>query len=189
MATSSGILKDQINLKKSSSHVYTISYHRDWTVGPVLHGGCIAAAIHHTATTHLATEPALLARDQPDLLTLHLEFLRACEARDSTITITELKIGAQTSTLQLVLPQNGQTKVIALATSINLDRSGPSASTAWKLRPPPRPVPDFDAILNHKPEPNWLPGHLVGEIIPLTRRQIGLNSRDGFPIDGICGEP
>ncbi|RYP47041.1 hypothetical protein DL768_006836 [Monosporascus sp. mg162] len=185
MANSS-ILKDQINLKRTSSHVYTVSYHADWTVGPVLHGGSVAAAIHHAATTHLVTEPTLAAQNQPDILTLHLEFLRACEARESTITITDLKVGARTSTLQLQLSQDGQTKVIALATSINLDSPGPTAATAWRLHPPPRPAPDFEAVLAHRPDAHWLPAHLAGEIIPFTRRQLVLNPRDGFPVDGIC---
>ncbi|KAK7755614.1 hypothetical protein SLS62_002223 [Diatrype stigma] len=186
MACNSSILKDQINLKRSSSHVYTISYHADWTVGPVLHGGCVAAAIHHTATTHLVSEPTLAARNQPDLLTLHLEFLQACEPRDSTITVSELKVGARTSTLQLQLSQGGQIKVVALATSIDLDSPGPTAATAWRLHPPPRPKPDFEAVLAHKPDAHWLPAHLSGEIIPLTRRQLVLNPRDGFQVDGIC---
>lgn len=186
MACSSSILADQINLKKSSSHVYTVSYHVDWTVGPVLHGGCMAAAMHHAAITHLATEPTLTALNQPDLLTLHLEFLRACERRESTITITELKVGKQTSTLQLQLSQGGQTKVVALATSINLDNPGPAAATAWRLHPPPQPTPDFEAVLARKPDAHWLPAHLVGEVIPFTRRQLVLNPRNGFPVDGIC---
>ncbi|RYP74382.1 hypothetical protein DL771_003049 [Monosporascus sp. 5C6A] len=183
---SSSILKDQINLKRSSSHVYTVSSHADWTVGPVLHGGCVAAAIHHAATTHLVTEPTLASQNQPDILTLHLEFLRACEACESTIVITDLKVGAKTSTLQLQLSQGGQTKVIALATSINLDSPGPTAASAWRLRPPPPPVPDFEAVLARRPDAHWLPAHVTGEIIPFTRRELVLNPRRGFPVDGIC---
>ncbi|KAI0006423.1 thioesterase family protein [Xylariaceae sp. FL0662B] len=186
MACGSSILKDQINLKKTSSHVYTVSCHRDWTVGPVLHGGCVAAAIYHAATTHLVTEETLAVLNQPDLLTLHLEFLRACELRDSTITVTELKVGARTSTLQLKLSQGGETKVIALATSINLEIPGITAATAWRLHPPPEPLPDFEAVLAHKPDAHWLPTHLAGEILPFTRRVLTLNPRSGFPVDGVC---
>ncbi|KAI0181175.1 thioesterase family protein [Hypoxylon sp. FL1284] len=186
MASSGSILKDQINLKKVSSHVYNVSYHADWSVGRVLHGGSVAAAIHHAATTHLVTEPKLAAQNQPDLLTLHIDFLRPCELRDSTITITELKIGAVTSTLQLQLSQGDKLQVVALATSVNLDSPGPSAPTAWRLHPAPAPVPDFAAVSAHKPDANWLATHLTGEILPFTRRQLVLNPRTGFDVDGIC---
>lgn len=66
-----------------------------------LHGGGIAAVIQHTAVTHLQTDTRF--RNQPHLLNLHLEFLRACERRESVITVTVLKIGAAVSTLQLQL--------------------------------------------------------------------------------------
>ena len=186
MSRSTGLLQDQINLKKVSSHVYTVSYHADWTLGYVLHGGCIAAAIHHVAATHLATEPALVARNQPDILTLHFDFLRPCAVRETTITVTELKIGARTSTLQLQMAQDGQTKVLALATSVNMDSPGPTGATAWQLRPSPPPAPDFEAVAAHKPDAHWLPAHLSGEIFPLTRHMMYLNPREGFPTDGIC---
>ncbi|KAI1733379.1 thioesterase family protein [Xylaria scruposa] len=181
----SSILKDQINLKKVSSHAYTISYHHDWTVGPVLHGGCVAAALHHAATTHFNS----IAADQPDILTLHLDFLRPCELCDSEITVEDLKVGAGTSTIQLRLSQKGQTKVIALATSCNFIKSvGPTALSAWNPGAglSTHPIPNFEGILANKPDQHWLPAHLVGEIIPFTRRQLCLNPREGFPVDGVC---
>ncbi|KAI2613922.1 thioesterase family protein [Hypoxylon fragiforme] len=181
------ILKDQINLKQTSSHTYTISFHKDWTIGRVLHGGCVAAALHHAAATHIATEPKLAAKNQPDILTLHLEFLRPCDARESTIAIRDLKVGERTSTLQLELWQGEKMKVVALATSINMDRSnGPTHPTAWALHPPPKPVPDFAAVLAHRPDEHWLPAHFAGDVIPFTRRMLVLDPRDGFPVDGIC---
>ena len=184
MASETNILKNQVDLRKSSSHVYTVSYHADWATGNVLHGGSIAAAIHHAATTHLATEMA--AANQPDLLTLHVEFFRSCEPRDSTITITELKVGVLTSTLQLQLSQGGKTKVLALATSINMDSPGPTVEKTWRPYPSPPPVPDFNAVETHKPDAHWLPVTLTDEIFPVLGRQVSLIPRGGFPIDGIC---
>ncbi|KAL0571006.1 hypothetical protein V5O48_010953 [Marasmius crinis-equi] len=179
------ILKDQINLERIASHTYTVSYHVDWTLGSVLHGGSVAAVVHHAAATHLTT--TLAAQNQPDILTLHYEFLRGCERCDSTITVVDLKLGASTSTFQLQLSQNGQTKVIALATSTNFDKPvGPTLSTDWNLHPTPQPVPNFDKVLGYQPDEHWLPAHLAGEVIPFTRRMLVLNPRDGFPIDGIC---
>jgi hypothetical protein len=116
-----------------------------------------------------------------------MEFLRPCERYESTITVTILKIGGVSSTLQLQLSQNGQLKVIALATSTNFDKSlGPSADTAWTLLPPPKPIPDFDRVAANKPEDNWLPAQLSGEVVPIVSRIKILNPRGGFPIDGIC---
>lgn len=152
-----------------------------------LHGGCIAAAIHHAAATHLTTNPTLAARNQPDVLSLHLQFLRPCERRSSTITITPLKIGAAASTLQLQLTQDGKARVLALAISTNFDKGlGPTASTAWNLHPAPPPKPDFNRVLAHQVDENWIPGLVVGELIPLTSRKLGLHPRIGFPVDGVC---
>lgn len=152
-----------------------------------LHGGCIAAAIHHAAATYLSTNPTLTVRNQPDVLSMHLEFLRPCEPRNSTITITPLKVGAAASTFQLQLAQEGKPKVLAIITSTNFNKSiGPSAKTAWSLQPAPAPMPDFNRVLAHQPDENWIPGRVVGELIPLTRRKLGLLPREGFPVNGVC---
>lgn len=157
------------------------------TSPPALNGGCVAAIIHLAAVTHLATDPALVTQNQPDVLKLHVEFLRPCERCESVIKITPLRIGTLASTLQLQLSQNGKLKVFALATSTNFDRPvGPTASTAWALLPPPKPLPDFDCIAAKRPEPNWLPALLAGEITPLTGRMLSLYARGGHKVDGIC---
>lgn len=152
-----------------------------------LMGGCVAAQIHRAAATHLLTDPALVARNQPDVLSMHLEYLRPCERRISTITVTTLKIGAATSTIQLQLSQDSKTKVIALVNSTNFDMAvGPSATTAWSLHPPPAPKPDFHRVFAHQPDENWIPGRLAGEIIPVSGRILGLYPRAGFPVPGVC---
>lgn len=152
-----------------------------------LHGGSIAAAIHHAAVTHLTTDPTLAPRNQPDIQSMHLQFLRACEQRNSTITIEPMRIGAAASTLQLKVSQDGKLRVLALAVSANFDiELGPTVPTAWSLHPPPSPKPDFDRVLARKPDENWIPGLLDGELIPLTRRKLGLHPRAGFPVDGVC---
>ena len=129
----------------------------------------------------------LSAQDQPDILTLHFDFLRPCGLRDSTITVVDLKVGAGTSTIQLQLSQQEQVRVIATATSINFDKPiGPTHSTNWTLYPTPKPTPNFEKVLAHQFDEHWLPAHLVGEVIPFTGRQLVLNPRGGFPIEGIC---
>jgi hypothetical protein len=52
--------------------------------------------------------------------------------------------------------------------------------------PPPKPVLNFEKILAHKPDDDWLPAILAGEILPFTRRQITLNPRGVFTTTGIC---
>lgn len=98
-----------------------------------------------------------------------------------------LKIGAGTSTLQIQLAQDDQTKAVALVTSTNFDKPvGPTVPTAWTLHPPPKPIPDFDRVGAHQSDPNWLPANINGEILPFCQRVLYLNPRGGFPIDGLC---
>jgi hypothetical protein len=104
-----------------------------------------------------------------------------------TITVVDLKVGKGTSTIQLHLTQKDRLKVIAIATSTNFVQFvGPTAKTDWAFHPPPKPVPNFEKILAHKPDDNWLPGILASEILPFTRRQINLSPRGSFPTAGIC---
>lgn len=70
---------------------------------PALLGGCVAAIIELTAETYLRNDPAMLKVNQPDVLNLHVEFLRVCTHDDSTIKVVPLKIGGTVSTLQLQL--------------------------------------------------------------------------------------
>ncbi|KAH8885979.1 thioesterase family protein [Thozetella sp. PMI_491] len=181
------ILEDQINLRQVAPNTYAVSWHADWALGATLIGGYVAAAVHRTAATHVVTEPALAAQNQPDILSLHYEFLRACEKCDSTITVTNLKVGADFSTFQLQLSQNGRTKVIALGTSTNFDKPvGPTVRVTSPLLPTPSPAPDFERISAHQPDPHWLPGRIVGEVLTFTHRMLVLNPRAGFPAQGIC---
>lgn len=66
-------------------------------------GGCVTSIVQLTAQTYLRTDPALVKVNQPDVLSLHLEFLRACTHDDSIIKVVPLKIGGTVSTLQLQL--------------------------------------------------------------------------------------
>lgn len=118
---------------------------------------------------------------------MHVEFLRSCERCQSTIIVSPLKIGANASTIQLQLSQNGQLKVIALATTTNFDKPlGPTVPTDWTLLPPPPPPPNFDRILARQPDDHWLPSRLSGDIIRVTGQLFTLNPRCGFSADGIC---
>ncbi|KFY33744.1 hypothetical protein V494_07351 [Pseudogymnoascus sp. VKM F-4513 (FW-928)] len=179
------VLSDQINLQQVTSHSYTSSWHRDWTVGLSLHGGHVAAAVQLAAQTHFTT--TLADQNQPDILTLHLDFIVACVSQAMQITVVDLKVGKGTSTIQLQVTQKDKVKVIATATSTNFSQSiGPTVKSDWAFHPPLKPAPNFEKVVAHKPDDNWLPTILAGEIGPFTRRQLTLIPREGYPIAGIC---
>ncbi|KAI1176544.1 thioesterase family protein [Nemania sp. FL0916] len=181
------ILHGQIALKQVSSDTYTVGWHVDWTLGSTLFGGSITAMIHAAASAHLKSDPTLAARNQPDVLGLHVDFLRPCNRCESRIVVDSLKIGATTCTIQLHLSQNDQLKAIAMATSTNFERPlGPTVTTQWRLLPPPKPVPDFERVVAHLPDDNWLPACYSGDIIATTKNILVLNPRGGFTVDGIC---
>ncbi|KAF4461065.1 hypothetical protein FALBO_12132 [Fusarium albosuccineum] len=180
------LFKQQADLKQTGSHSYTASHHGDWAMGPTIFGGCIVGVVHLAASTHFRT--TLQKYDQPDVLTLHLEFLRYSTLESFDITVTDLKEGGVHCTIQLQLTQGGQLKAIALATSINFDKPvGPTVATDWALNPPPpTPAPNFAKVLANEPDENWIPGSVNGEVAPLTRHILALNARGGFQIAGIA---
>ncbi|KAK8103102.1 hypothetical protein PG984_016248 [Apiospora sp. TS-2023a] len=179
------LLRQQFNLKGTGPGTYTVSWHNDWTVGSTFAGSAISGLIHHAVSTYIAEHlPA-----QPDVLKMHLEFVRASECTDGTVTITQIKLGRLTSHLQVQYAQKGRLRVLALVVATDLTKPvGPSVPTTegWFLEPhPPNPKPDFAAVEAHQPDPNWLPAIMDGETLPLTRHQLVLNPAGGFPHDGI----
>lgn len=135
----------------------------------------------------MKTNPTLVAKDQPDILSLHIEFLRSCEKKDITVTIIPLKVGAIACTLQLQLSQTNRVCIVALATTTNFDKPlGPSAPTDWTLHPPAPPTPDFTLIDARKPEPNWVTAVQQGELLTFSHRLLIVNPRRGFPVAGVC---
>lgn len=113
-----------------------------------------------------AARAHLAERGQSHTLTAHFEFLNRASTGPGIITVEELKLGRQTSTLLLTLWQgdgllseapwvtNSKTQrtVIALATQTNLEKAtGFSAPTGWavtdaKFHPA---KPDLDSLLKN----------------------------------------
>lgn len=119
---STSILEEQIGLRQLASDTFAARWHKDWTVGSskswklntcrlvlfadsvlALLGGCVASVIQLTAQTYFRNDPALLKVNQPDVLCLHIEFLRVCTHHDSIIKVVPLRVGAMSSTVQLQL--------------------------------------------------------------------------------------
>lgn len=161
-----------------------------------VHGGIVTAILQLAAKTHFST--TLSAQNQPDILSMHIDFLRTCTHHPFTITITinDLKVGWRTSTIQLHLtqlssksmPTPGEPKIAATATSINFDASpGPPVPIDWKIQPQPKPAPDWAKLSKNQPDDNWLPAFIDGELMPYTRRMMQLSPRGGrSPVAGLC---
>lgn len=147
----------------------------------------MSSQIYHTAATYFGQDEAMKPLNQPDVLSLHVEFLRACNVEDSTVTVTLLKLGLTACTIQLYLHQRGKLKVVALATSTNFSKAiGPSANSPWSMHPPAPPLPDFERIKARVRDEHWLPTHLTGDLHPFTANIITMAPRQPYPADNIC---
>ncbi|KAF4966743.1 hypothetical protein FSARC_5608 [Fusarium sarcochroum] len=163
---------------------YSVSPSDDWTTGPALNGGCVAAVVHSVAVKHFTT--ALAKYDQPDVHTFHIEYLRYCTTETLEINLIELKRGSSNCTIQLQVSQNEQLKAIALATSTNFAQSlGPTCNTQWTLKPPSTSTPDFRKVAANEPDSQWVPGLTKGEVFPMGCRILTLYERGGMQVDGL----
>lgn len=154
-------LEKQINLKQQGFHLYHASFHRDWAVRPGhllrgqfntamsltfigVHGGILAAILEVADKEHFTT--TLSAQNRPDLLSMHLEFLRTCFHDSFIITITDVKLGRGTSTIQMYLTQHES------VSSQPLSQPQPPASTSrlFKIQP-------HQATGRLNPSPNHCP--------------------------------
>ncbi|KAK2603438.1 hypothetical protein QQS21_004389 [Conoideocrella luteorostrata] len=119
---------DSIKVEKLDSHTYKANLSGLFCIGSVPNGGYTASCMLAAASTHLAS------RKQTDTFTTHLEYLNRTSPGPAVITIEDMKLGKQVSTLHLTLWQgdgllqqapwvtSGVTRRIMLAytTQINL---------------------------------------------------------------------
>ena len=104
------------------------------------------------ASMHFRT--TLAKRNQPHTMSLHLEFLRRAEVGPATFSVRDVKLGQQTSTIQITLAQSDREESICYITNSNLDtKHGLSLSTGWELQPPTRKV-DLHRLEKDEDE-NW----------------------------------
>ncbi|KAI9053472.1 hypothetical protein LZ554_002430 [Drepanopeziza brunnea f. sp. 'monogermtubi'] len=126
-------------VKAASSHTYYADFPGDWCLGPVPHGGFMTAIFLQVAATHFKT--TLSSQNQPHTIGLHLDFLRRTQPGAALFTVKDIKLGRQTSNIQIVLTQGGHEEVIASATQGDLvTESGVTFSTDYSLHPLPPPV-------------------------------------------------
>ena len=86
----------------------------DYSCAVVIHGGYLASVILRAISDHF--QSTLQDLDQPDTLTLHLEYLRPATAGSADLFIADVKKGPRTSTIHINLSQGGKQKVAGYAT-------------------------------------------------------------------------
>ena len=100
------------------------------------------------ASMHFRT--TLAKQSQPHTITLHLEFLRRAEVGPANFSVKDVKLGQQTSTIQITLTQRDREESVCYITNSNLDaEKGLTLSTEWELQPP---TPKVDLIKLQKDE-------------------------------------
>lgn len=75
-----------------------------------------------------------------------------------------------------------------MANSTNFNQAlGPTVapSQSWTGLPP-KPRPDFNQILQNRPDANWVPLYVTREILPMMGRFLGFWPRGSFVAPGIC---
>ncbi|KAI2472632.1 thioesterase-like superfamily-domain-containing protein [Annulohypoxylon bovei var. microspora] len=138
------------------SHTYAANFNTEWCVGSVPHGGVVTSVFLRVAATHFRT--TLAAQDQPHTVSLHLEFLRRTQEGPATLVVRDVKLGRQTSTIHVVLSQDGREEVVGYLTHSNIEtEAGLSLKTLWSLNPSPPPSPaDFAVLLAGGKDLSWV---------------------------------
>ena len=105
--------KEATTIRPSGSHEYKVNIHEDWSYGQAAHGGSLISLVWKTVWTHFQT--TLAKYNQPDTISLHVEFLRLAVIGDATISIKDVRLGKGSSTVHASLTQGGKERVAAYA--------------------------------------------------------------------------
>ncbi|KAK5634469.1 hypothetical protein RRF57_010182 [Xylaria bambusicola] len=143
-------------VKATGPHTYIAYFPSEWCIGSVTHGGVATATLLRVASAHFST--TLAKQNQPHTITLHAEFLRRTHAGSATLTVMDMKLGKQTSTIHISLTQNGREEVVAYLTNTNMDtEAGLTLRTGWSPDPPlPAPPVDFAKLAAQGEDENWV---------------------------------
>lgn len=107
----------------------------------------------NVASMHFRT--TLAKQNQPHTISLHLEFLRRAEVGPANFSVRDIKLGQQTSTIQITLNQRGREESVCYITNSNFDTErGITLSTEWELHPP-APKVDLSKLQKDEDE-NWM---------------------------------
>ncbi|KAI0127934.1 thioesterase-like superfamily-domain-containing protein [Xylariales sp. AK1849] len=128
---------DLLRVDTIDSHTYRVKLVERWAIGSVPHGGAVTSVLQAVAKQHFLT--TLQSQNQPDCITLHVDFVQRTSIGPAVVRVKDVKLGRQTSTVQVTLTQDGRDEVIAMLTHANMAaESGLSLPTAWSLNPKPR---------------------------------------------------
>ena len=90
----------------------------------------LAVAQRHFQTT-------LKRQNQPHCMILHLDFVQRTSTGPAFVTIKDIKLGRQTSTIQVTLTQANRDEIIGILTHTNIGaEAGISLPTSFQLVPP-----------------------------------------------------
>ncbi|KAI1322040.1 thioesterase-like superfamily-domain-containing protein [Xylariaceae sp. FL0255] len=165
----------------SGTHTYTANFHSEWCIGSVPHGGVVAATFLNVAAAHFGT--TLAAQNQPHTISLHTEFVRRTSAGIAHFAVHDVKLGRGTSTIHVVLTQDGRDEVVAYMTNANMTiENGLTLLTGWSTEPlpPPRPV-DFARLARDGVDEHW---KLLTELPHPDKRKAVNKVRMYAPRDG-----
>ncbi|TGO36156.1 hypothetical protein BHYA_0134g00270 [Botrytis hyacinthi] len=155
---------DATKVQQLTSHTYSANFPDDWCIGSVPHGGFITGVFLQVSALHFGT--TLSAQNQPNPITLHLEFLRRTEAGSALFTVQDTKLGRQTSVLHITLSQGDRIEVVGYITHSNTTtEEGVSSPYTHVLHPAPLPV--SLSLLKTDSDPNY---HHEGMAFPNFRK-------------------
>ncbi|QSZ28692.1 hypothetical protein DSL72_003192 [Monilinia vaccinii-corymbosi] len=157
---------DATKITQVTSHTYSANFPGDWCIGSVPHGGFITSVFLQVSSLHFST--TLRAQNQPNPITLHLDFLRRTEMGPALFTVQDTKLGRQTSVLHITLSQGSRVEVVGYITHSNFAmESGLTSPHTHVLHPTPLPV--SIPLLKTNTDPNY---HLQDMPFPKFRKAV-----------------
>ena len=79
-------------------------------------GGFLVCLLWKTIATHFQT--TLAEYNQPDTVSIHVEFLRPVNVGDVVVTISDTRVGRSSSTVHASMNQGGKDRVAAYFTCV-----------------------------------------------------------------------